>query len=101
MAKYIVLHKTIADPKDGWEFFGKGAPALAVAMASGKMPAKCLKTWNPYAHGRSDLIICLWEAENFKDIEAVLREAGFYKYVTANVIPVAEIDWAELAHAAK
>ena len=97
MAKFFVLHKTVGDPKAGWETFGKNAPALAAAMAAGKLPAKCLKTWNPYAFGRSDMIFCLWEAEKFEDVEASLREAGFYNIVTSDVMPVVEIDWAQMA----
>jgi len=97
MAKYFVLHTPIGDPAAGWEFFGKGAPSLAAAMAAGQTPAKCLKTWNPFTYGRGDYVFCLWEAEKFEDIVSVLNDSGLSNYVTYDVMPVTEIDWAELA----
>ncbi len=100
MAKFFALHKPMGDPKEGWDAFGKVAPKAAADMASGKTPAKCLKTWNPYAFGRSDFVFCLWEADKLEDVEAVLREYGFYSVVTADVMPVVEIDWAEMAKSA-
>ncbi len=99
MTKFIALHRTIGDPKAGWEAFGKLAPQLAADIAAGKTAAKLLKTWNPYAYGRNDYIFCLWEAEKFIDVEQVLRDYGFYQMVSTDVIPVAEIDWAELVNA--
>jgi len=66
-------------------------------MAAGQVPAKCLKTWNPFAYGRGDYVFCLWEAESAEEIEAVLRNSGLADYVTYDVMPVSEIDWAELA----
>lgn len=101
MATYFVLHTTIGDPAAGWEFFEKGAPTLAAAMAAGKTPAKCLKTWNPFTFGRGDYVFCLWEAEKPEDVVSVLRDSGLTDYVTVDVMPVEEIDWAELALAVK
>ena len=97
MAKYFALHTTIGDPAAGWEFFGKGAPSLAAAMAAGQMPAQILKTWNPFTYGRGDYVFCLWEANNLEDIMTVLEISGLNDYVTSDVMPVTEIDWAELA----
>ncbi len=97
MATFFALHKPVGDPAKGWEWFSKGAPALAAAMAAGKLPAKCITTFNPYTFGRGDYVFCLWEAETKEDVEKVLREAGFYDYVTADVMQVSEIDWKELA----
>lgn len=97
MAKFFALHTPIGDPAAGWEWFGKGAPALAAAMAAGQMPAKCLTTWNPATYGRADYIFCIWEAEKQEDIEKVLRDNGFYDYVTTDLMQVSEIDWAQLA----
>ena len=101
MAMFFALHTPIGDPAKGWEWFGQGAPALAAGMAAGQFPAKCLKTWNPFAFGRGEYVFCIWEAENKEDIEKVLHDAGFYDYVTADVMQVAEIDWADLAKMAK
>ena len=38
MAMFFAVHKPIGDPAAGWEWFGKGAPALAAAMASDQLP---------------------------------------------------------------
>lgn len=99
MANYFALHTYIKEPAATWEFFNKGAPALAAAMAAGQTPAKCLKTWNPAAFGRADYVFCLWEAESPAHIEAVLRDSGMADYIASDLMPVAEIDWAELAQA--
>ena len=97
MAKYSALHTTIGDPAAGWEFFSNGAPSLAAAMAAGQMPAQILKTWTPFTYGRGDYVFCLWEANNLEDIMTVLEISGLNDYVTSDVMPVTEIDWAELA----
>ncbi len=97
MATYFALHTPIGDPAAGWEFFNKGAPALAAAMAAGKTPAKCMKTWNPYTFGRGDYVFCLWEAEKPEDVMAVLQSSGLSNYVTVDLMQVTEIDWAQLA----
>ena len=97
MAKYFALHTYLREPEAGWAFFGERAPALAAAMEAGRTPAKCLKTWNPFTHGRADYVFCLWEAKEAEDIEAVLSESGMTEYITVDVMPVDEIDWAQLA----
>ena len=99
MAKYFALHTYLREPEATWAFFGEGAPALAAAMEAGQTPAKCLKTWNPMAHGRADYIFCLWDAEKAEDIEAVLSESGMAEYITSDLMAVDEIDWAQLAQA--
>jgi hypothetical protein len=101
MATFFALHTPVGDPAKGWEWFGKGAPALAAAMAAGQLPAKCVKTFNPFTYGRGDYVFCIWEAENKEDIEKVLRDNGFYDYVTTDLMQVTEIDWAELAKIAQ
>jgi hypothetical protein len=70
-------------------------------MEAGQTPAKCLKTWNPMAHGRADYIFCLWDAEKAGDIEAVLSESGMAEYITSDLMAVDEIDWPQLAQAAQ
>ena len=101
MAKYFAMHTYLREPEAGWAFFGEGAPALAAAMEAGQTPAKCLKTWNPFAHGRAEYIFCLWEGEKVEDIEAIIRDSGLGDYITVDVMPVDEIDWAQLALTAK
>ena len=63
----------------------------------GETPAKCIKTWNPIPHGRTDYIFCLWEAEKPEDIEASLGD--FLNYLTVDNLQVDEIDWEEAAKA--
>jgi hypothetical protein len=101
MALYFALHTPIGDPAAGWEFFSKGAPALAAAMAAGQMPAKALTTWNPFAYGRGDYVFCLWEAEKPEDVMTVIRDSGLADYVTVDLMQVDAIDWGELAKAAQ
>ncbi len=97
MAMYFALHTPIGDPAAGWEFFSKGAPVLAAAMAAGQVPAKALTTWNPFAYGRGDYVFCLWEAEKPEDVMTVLRDSGLTNYVTVDLMQVDAIDWGELA----
>ena len=62
MNKYFVLH-TIKTSVEELEMAMEGAPELARSMAAGETPAKCLKTWDPTPHGRTDYVFCLWEAD--------------------------------------
>ena len=99
MSRYFAVHTYLRDPEATWAFFGEGVPALAAAMEAGQTPAKCLKTWNPFAHGRTDYVFCLWEGDRAEDIEAVIGDSGMAEYITSDVMPVDEIDWAQLAQA--
>jgi hypothetical protein len=73
------------------------APEFAKAIASGQTPAKCIKSWNPIPHGRTDYMFCLWEADKPEDIEASLGQAN--DYLTLDVFKVDEIDWEQMAKA--
>ena len=95
MAKYVALHTLKKSPEDVTKFFTEQAPEIARAMASGKTPAKCIKTWNPIPHGRTDYMFCLWEADKPEDIEATLGE--FLEYLTVDNLKVNEVDWEEFA----
>jgi len=95
MAKYVALHTLKKSPEDVTKFFSEQAPEIARAMASGKTPAKCIKTWNPIPHGRTDYMFCLWEADKPEDIKTSLGE--FLDYLTVDNFKVEEIDWAEYA----
>ena len=95
MAKYIAVHTLKKSPEEVMKAFTEGSPQLARAMAAGETPAKCLKTWNPVPHGRSDYIFCLWEANKPEDIEASLGQ--MLDYVTVDNFQVDEIDWEEFA----
>ena len=97
MAKYIAVHTLKKSAEETMQVFAEAAPKMAQAMASGETPAKCIKTWNPIPHGRTDYIFCLWEAEKPEDIEASLGE--FLDYVTIDNLQVDEIDWEEAAKA--
>lgn len=101
MKKYIALHTYKTTPEKTWKLIGEIANDLAIAMDEGRTPARCLKTWNPFTHGRKDLVFCLWEAEKPEDIVATLREVGVTDHLTVDCLPVDEIDWAELTVAAR
>ena len=70
---------------------------FAKAVTSGQTPAKCIKTWNPTPHGRTDYVFCLWEAEKPEDVEASLGE--MLEYLTADIMQVDETDWEQVAKA--
>jgi hypothetical protein len=97
MAKYIALHTLKQSAEETMSVFAEAAPEMARAMAAGETPARCIKTWNPIPHGRTDYIFCLWEAEKPEDIEASLGD--FLNYVTIDNLQVDEIDWEEAARA--
>ena len=97
MALYFALHTPTVDPVAGWEFFTREAPALAAAMAAGKMPARALTTWSPLGYGRTDYVFCLWEAEKPEDVMTVIRDSGLANIVATDLMQVDAIDWAELA----
>ena len=97
MAKYIAVHTLKKSAKKTMQVFAEAAPEMARAMAAGETPAKCIKTWNPIPHGRTDYIFCLWEAEKPEDIEASLGD--FVNFVTIDNLQVDEIDWEEAAKA--
>jgi len=97
MAQYIVLHTLKKSPQEFAEFMGKFAPELARAMAAGETPAKCIKTWNPVPHGRTEYVFCLWEADKPEDIEASLEPV--LEQLTADIMRVDETDWEQLAKA--
>jgi hypothetical protein len=99
MAVYFAVHTQTNDPKKFNAHFAAVAMPIATAMATGKTPAKCIKTWNPGGYGRVDYLFCLWEAEKPADIEATLREYGFMDYLTLDAMKVDEVDWAQMAKA--
>jgi len=97
MAKYIAVHTLKKSDEETRKAVAEAAPEMARAMAAGETPAKCIKTWNPIPHGRTDYIFCLWEAEKPEDIEASLGD--FLNYITIDNLQVDEIDWEEAAKA--
>ena len=98
MKKYIALHTYKVDPPEVWKLLGEMASQLAIDMHTGKVPAKCLKTWNPLPHGRAEYVFCLWEAEKPEDILTSLGK--LMDVITADIMQVDEIDWAVLTEAA-
>ncbi len=99
MKKYIAVHTYKTTPEQTWTKLGEVANELALAMDAGKTPARCLKTWNPFPQGRRDLAFCLWEADKPEDIITTLGD--LMEHITADLLPVDEIDWAEMTVAAK
>jgi len=100
MAKYIVLHTLKKSAEEVTNVLSAGALEFARAMAAGKTPCKCLKTWSPVAHGRTDYIFCLWEADKPEDIEATIKKFGLLEYFTLDSMQVDETDWGQLAKSA-
>ncbi len=72
MALYFAVHTLKKSPDEINKLWPELAPKMARAMAAGDTRAKCVKTWNPLPHGRTDYMFCLWEAEKPKDIETTL-----------------------------
>jgi len=95
MALYIAVHTLIKSPDDVNKAFAELSPKFAKAQAAGENPAKCIKTWNPLPHGRTNCVFCLWEADKPEDIVTSLGE--FLDYLTVDNVKVDEIDWAEFA----
>jgi hypothetical protein len=101
MSLYMALHNHRTSPAAYAVAFSQEAlMKLAVANASGTWPAHLVRTWDPSAYGRVDPIVCLWEATRPEDITAVLHAAGLDVHLTADIMQVDEIDWAQLALAA-
>ena len=97
MDKYIALHSLKTSAEEFVNAFAEITPEFAKAIASGQTPAKCIKSWNPIPHGRTDYMFCLWEADKPEDIEASLGQAN--DYLTLDVFKVDEIDWEQMAKA--
>ena len=93
MALYIAVHNLKKSPDEINNVWPELAPKMARAMAAGETPAKCIKTWNPLPHGRTDSMFCLWEADNPEDIKTTLGE--WLDYLTVDNFKVDEVDWAE------
>ncbi len=97
MAKYMVLHtfKRSAD-----EFARLAGPAKmgqwATVLSHGSQ-ARCLRTWNPYQHGRKDYVFCLWEATSPDAIRKAVEQTEIGDFLNLDVMQVDEIDWSALA----
>ena len=74
MAKYIAMHALKKSSDEVMTVIAQASPEFARTMAANKAPAKCLKTWNPIPHGRTDYLICLWEADKAEDINISLAQ---------------------------
>jgi hypothetical protein len=95
MPKYIALHTLKKSADEVMKAINDVAPEFARTMAAGKTPARCIKTWNPLPHGRTDYVFCLWEADKPEDIVSAL--GPILDFLTVDNIKVDEIDWQELA----
>jgi len=98
MSKFIVLHTLKVSPEE-WAAATKpeAVRQMAQTMAAGKTPARCIKTWQGMAYGRTDYVFCLWEAEKAEDVMASLRALKLLDALTADTIQVDELDWAQAA----
>ena len=101
MSLYMIAHSLKVSPEQfSTAMQSDAVPELAKAMASGATPAKCLKSWNPIPYGKTDTFFCLWEANNTSDIETTLGP-DMLGMITCDPLQVDEIDWADVAQAAK
>jgi len=100
MAKFMVMHTYKKPVEEVVRVLEQVQVPMARAMAAGKTPARCLKTWNPGAYGRLEPAVCLWEGETAQDVEATLRQFGMLDVATADTMQVDETDWAQVAQAA-
>ena len=97
MAKYIVLHtyKRSAD-----EFAQLAKPdkmrEWATTLAEARH-ARCLRSWNPYPHGRKDYVFCLWEATSPEAIREAVAQTEIADFLNMDIMEVYEIDWGALA----
>jgi hypothetical protein len=99
MNKYMAVHAYKASCEATWAKLGEMAPTISVEMEDGVTPARCTLTWNPFTHGRKDMIFCLWEANEPKDVITSLGELN--DFITTDLLEVDEIVWANIAAAAK
>lgn len=97
MAKYIAFHTLKKSADEFLKAITAGSAGIAQAMAAGKTPARCLKTWNPIPHGRTDYVFCLWEADKAEDVVATIEQFRLHDYLTVDNMKVDEIDWPEMA----
>ncbi len=99
MQKYIAVHTFKTTAAETWKKLGEVAPSMALDMDEGRVPARCLTTWNPYPHGRDDMAFCLWEAEKPEDVITSLGVLN--ELIRTDLLAVDQIDWAEITKAAK
>ena len=97
MALYVAVHTYKKDPAEFSAFFTARAMYYARTMAAGQSAARCLKTWDPSGQGRLDYLFCLWDADKPEDVQKTLQDFGLLEYLTADIMQVAETDWAQLA----
>lgn len=101
MSHYIVLHTPIGSPEQTTAALGPATISqFAEANATGLFPAKCLKTWNPMPHGRTEYMFCLWEGSSMEDVQSSISESGLDEVLTSDIMQVSEIDWFQLAREA-
>jgi hypothetical protein len=93
MAKYLIVHRFVGDPDEGYKAMNDPALINQLVEANGKAtPGRCLFTWVPYQYGRKDYYgFCLWEASSPAEIEPYL--ADLKKTITVDILQVDEIPW--------
>jgi hypothetical protein len=101
MAQFLVVHTFKKSLEEYAAFATQERMAeFAKAMAAGQFPAKCVKTWDSLNYGQADYMFCLWEGGSAGDVQATIDASGLSEYITSDVRPVDELDWATFAQAA-
>jgi len=97
MSHYIMLHTPIGSPEETAAALNQEMiERFAQANATDQFPAKCLKTWNPMPHGRTEYMFCLWESSSIEDVRSSISKAGLDKVLTSDIMQVSETDWFQL-----
>ena len=101
MAQFMVMH-TYKKSLEEYAAFAtpERMAEFAKAMAAGQTPARCLKTWDSMNYGQPDYTFCLWEGASAADVQASIDASGLSEFITSDVRPVDETDWAMIAQAA-
>lgn len=66
MAQYIALHTLKKSAEEVMKAITEASPEFARAMAAGKTPAKCIKTWNPIHTGGQTTFSACGKPTNLK-----------------------------------
>jgi hypothetical protein len=93
MAKFMLVHRYVGDPDEGYKAMSDPAVLNKLAEVNGKVtPARSLFTWVPYQYGRKDYFgFCLWEANSPAEIEPYME--SLKPIITIDILQVDEIPW--------
>jgi hypothetical protein len=101
MAKFMVVHRFIGDPDEGFKILNDPKLVQTLLETNGiTTPGRCAYTWIPFNYGRKDFYgFCLWEADSAEDVEISIEAVK--PYITADIMQVDELVWEQLQAAVK